>query len=206
MKYTQLFLPASLSLRGEQRHREVNNVPRDTQVVSHRADLNPNWRPLQWWVNTQPRFANCCGSSEVETRHFSWSPLPAKMPHPLPILRAGWGRRRGGGKWRRSWLFWPKPCKICRAEMPRAAISDQKALKAFISSNWGSRIQRWQNDDEWLIYMPWTNNRESVNLGPSTLKRKMDSQMKRIIVKQWRNNNNQHLTVPQAFKACLYIS
>ena len=42
MKYTQLFFPVSLSLRGEQRHREVNNVPRDTQLVSHRADLNPN--------------------------------------------------------------------------------------------------------------------------------------------------------------------
>ena len=117
-------------------------------------------------------FANCCGSSEAETRHFSWSPLPAKTPHPLPILRAGWGRKRRGRKWRRSWLFWPKPCKICRAELPRVAISDQKALKAFISSNWGSRIQRWQNGDEWLIYMPWTNNRESVNLGPSTLKKK----------------------------------
>lgn len=69
MKYTQLFFP--VSLRGEQRHREVNNVPKDTQVVSHRADLNPNWWPLQWRVNTQPHFANCCGSSEAETRHFS---------------------------------------------------------------------------------------------------------------------------------------
>lgn len=97
MKYTQLFFP--VSLRGEQRHREVNIVPKDTQVVSHRADLNPNWWPLQWWVNTQPCLPTAVAHLRLK-RDISLGPLclPKRLiPCPFWELVGG-GREEAGNE------------------------------------------------------------------------------------------------------------
>lgn len=203
MKYTQLFFP--VSLRGEQRHREVNNVPKDTQVVSHRADLNPNWWPLQWRVNTQSHFANCCGSSEAETRHFSG---PLRLPKcflscPFWELVGGGGEEVGNEEGVGcSDLSPAKYAELSCLGQPSVTRKLHKPL--FLpTEEVGSSADKMMMNGWSTCHGQIT---ESVRLGPSTLKRKMDSQTKRIVVKQWRNNNNQHLTVPQAFKACLYIS
>lgn len=90
--WVQLFF--TISLRREQSTERLIMRPRSHRWEATELGFEPRSAGTPWWMNTLPQFTSCFGAPEAEQKHVPWSPLSAKSPCPLPVLRTSWEEER----------------------------------------------------------------------------------------------------------------